>query len=391
LPRLYWVLWVGQFINRLGAFVLTFLPLFLTERLGYTDAEAGVVLAGFGLGNVMGAAIGGYASDRFGRRQTLLVGLFVSAAAVSAVGVAPNPPLLLLAVVLQGASNGYGPALTAAVSDVVPQAERRRAFGYLYWAINLGFAAAALAGGALSRRGYGWLFVGDALTSLVFLGIVYAVVPETRPDTPEGRDPVALGSLPRVFGDLRFAGFAVAHTLVLCVFVQSFMTLPLQERAAGLPVTSVGAIAALNGIVILVTQPVFLRFTRLHNDSTLLAVAAALVGLAALVAAHARTTPTFLACMTIVSLGEVAFSSAAPAFVARVAPIDRRGTYQAAYSLCWGVASLVAPLVGPASRVRFGSVTMWSVGAGICGVAAVAHLVATRSAERRLPHAVDAS
>ena len=83
LPRLYWILWVGQFINRLGAFVLTFLPLFLTERLRYTDAEAGTVLAAFGLGNVVGSALGGYASDRFGRRRTVLFGLLASAAAVS--------------------------------------------------------------------------------------------------------------------------------------------------------------------------------------------------------------------------------------------------------------------------------------------------------------------
>ena len=71
--------------------------------------------------------------------------------------------------------------------------------------------------------------------------------------------------------------------------------------------TSVGAIAALNGVVMIVTQPLFLRLTRAHADSSLLAVAAALVGVAALFAAHARTMPTFVACMTIVSLGEVAF------------------------------------------------------------------------------------
>ena len=34
LPRLFWVLWTGQLLNRLGSFVMTFLPLYLTERQG---------------------------------------------------------------------------------------------------------------------------------------------------------------------------------------------------------------------------------------------------------------------------------------------------------------------------------------------------------------------
>ena len=72
LPRVYWVLWVGQFINRLGGFVLTFLPLYLTERHHYSDADAGRTLALYGLGNLAGASLGGWAADHHGRRRTIL-------------------------------------------------------------------------------------------------------------------------------------------------------------------------------------------------------------------------------------------------------------------------------------------------------------------------------
>lgn len=85
--------------------------------------------------------------------------------------------------------------------------------------------------------------------------------------------------------------------------------------------------------------------------------------------------------MAVVSLGEVAFSSAAPAFVAHISPPARRGTYHGAYSSCRAGASLLAPLVGPGLRERYGSSVMWHAGAGLCAAAALLHLVGTRRAE----------
>ena len=51
----------------------------------------------------------------------------------------------------------------------------------LYWAINLGFAAAASFGGALAAHHFGLLFVIDALTTFGYGAFVLFGVPETRP------------------------------------------------------------------------------------------------------------------------------------------------------------------------------------------------------------------
>lgn len=381
LPRVYWVLWIGQFINRLGGFVLTFLPLFLTEHHRYTDARAGAVLALFGLGSLFGASIGGWASDRFGRRRTILVATAASATVLALFGVAPAGALVAAAAFAHGVCTAYGPALTAAVSDVVAPTDRARAFGYFYWAVNLGFTAAALLGGSLSRLGYRWLFLGDAVTTLTLTAVVYLLVPETRP----AGEPAATDAPPtrtrHPLLDPRMVPFAVAQSLVLIVFLQSFVTLPLQERARGLTVADVGLVAALNGVVIVVVQPLFLRVTKGQPSWRLLALAALLVGAAAALAATARDLVGFAVCMAVVSLGEVAFSGASPTFVAHVAPTERRGTYQGAYSLCWAGASLLAPLVGPAARERFGGAPMWYAAAGLCVAAAAIHAVFTRRAE----------
>ncbi len=62
-------------------------------------------------------------------------------------------PLALLALLTftQGLlTDLYRPAVSAAIADLVPPEERPRAYGYLYWAINLGFAIAAVVAGLIA-------------------------------------------------------------------------------------------------------------------------------------------------------------------------------------------------------------------------------------------------
>ncbi len=58
--------------------------------------------------------------------------------------------------------------------------ERTRAYGLLYWAINLGFAGASVFGGVLAERHFLLLFVIDALTTFAYGAVVFVGVPETR-------------------------------------------------------------------------------------------------------------------------------------------------------------------------------------------------------------------
>ena len=49
---------LGIFVNRLGAFLQTFLVLFLTNQ-GFTSVQAGFALGVYGAGSVAGVLVGG--------------------------------------------------------------------------------------------------------------------------------------------------------------------------------------------------------------------------------------------------------------------------------------------------------------------------------------------
>ena len=66
LSRDIWLLSAVMLINRAGTMVIPFMTVYLTQSLGFTLPQAGLVMTCFGAGSVLGAYLGGNLSDRFG-------------------------------------------------------------------------------------------------------------------------------------------------------------------------------------------------------------------------------------------------------------------------------------------------------------------------------------
>ncbi len=172
-------------MNRTGAFVLTFLSLFLTQELGFSGWYAGVVIALHGLGGIAGSPLGGMLSDRWGRRPSHAGGHLAGAACAAALAVVSSPWAVATVVLLMGvAMQAVRPAISATIADQVPEHDRRRAYALNCWALNLGFAIAATGGGAAIVFGYRALFVVDAVATVLCALIVFLRLPETRPQAP---------------------------------------------------------------------------------------------------------------------------------------------------------------------------------------------------------------
>ena len=76
LPSMYWFLWLGILINRLGIFVIPFLTLYLTSQRGVSVHQAVLTVSLFGAGSFASQLVGGEFADRLGRRPVLLMSLF---------------------------------------------------------------------------------------------------------------------------------------------------------------------------------------------------------------------------------------------------------------------------------------------------------------------------
>jgi MFS family permease len=389
LPASFWALWAGLLVNRAATFVVSFLGLFLVRDRGLSPTSAGAITALYGLGTVFSGPLGGVLADRHGRKVTMLLGLVTSAVAVVALAFA-RAPALLAALTFGAALVGetYRPAAQAAVADLVPPEERRRAFGLVYWAVNLGMAIGLLAAGVLAERSLVALFLADACTSLACAVIVLARVPETRPHGA-AHEP-ALAGLARVARDGIFMTFLGLTLAALTVFCQWQLALPLDLAAHGIGPSAFAWLMALNCGSVVVLQPLLGAWLRRFDRGWLLAAGALLTGVGFGVNLFGGRVLVYVAGTLLWTVAEVVAFPAAASLVADLAPVELRGRYQGAYSMTWGAALMLSPLLAGATLDRFGAPAVWAGCLAIGVAAAAGHVAAAGPRRRRLEGAARA-
>jgi MFS family permease len=390
LPAAFWYLWTGTLVNRLGSFVIPFLAIYLTTARGFSAASAGLVLGAYGAGAAAGVLLGGVLADRWGRRRTLLTAHLTAAAAMLAMGFARDRyPIMAVALLLGLATEMARPAFSAMMIDIVPERDRLRAFTLNYWAINLGFACAAVLAGLAAQANYLLLFVVDAATTLVTAGIVFSRVRETRPVRPARaadfrRTPETAGpGLGKVFTDRVFMAFVGLNLLLALLFMQHLSTLPIAMGQDGLSPAMYGSVIALNGVLIVGGQLFVPRLIGGHNRSRVLALAAVVTGVGFGLTSIADHALLYALTVLIWTAGEMLNSPSSSTLIAELSPAELRGRYQGVFSLAWSVAAFGAPIFGGFVQERAGNTVLWLGCAGIGVVIAVGHLLSDRSRERR--------
>jgi len=369
LPPTFWWLWTSTLVNRLGGFVVTFLALYLTVDRGFSPAFAGLVASLYGLGGSLASVAGGVLADRIGRRPTLLAAQSATAAATLVLGlVHPAWAIAVTAGVLGFTGNASRPAVSAIMADLVPAADRVRAFSLNYWAINMGFAFSGAAAGLIAAHGYLLLFIGDAATTLLCAVVVFARVPETRPQTvPATATPTAApagaGSprtgLVTVLRDRAFMALVGLTFLLAFVANQGNVALPITMGRAGYSPAEYGLVVSLNGLLIVLLQIPVTRFAEGRNRTLMLSVAALLTGCGFGLTAFAGAAWFYALTVTVWTAGEMLSVPANMALVAELSPVHARGRYQGVYSLAWSGASFLAPMTAGYLLTVSGGDAVW--------------------------------
>ncbi len=383
LPPVFWTLWTGMLVNRLASFVITFLALYLVRERGFNADAAGRVVALYGVGLLLAGPVGGYLADHLGRRRTMMIGLATGGLCVATIGFLRDPAWLAgLAFLSALCGDLYRPAANAAIADVVVPADRARAFGLVYWAVNLGWAISLSVAGFVAERSMLALFLADAATSFAFASIVWRRVPETRP-VHHPPAPVLQG-LVRVARDRAFVTFLAIHLVVLVVFTQFQLAAPLDFAAHGVGPVAFSGLMALNGIGVVVLQPLLAPRLHDYDGARVLALSSVLVGLGYGMNVFAGSLPAYAAGTVLYTVGEVLGFPVASAIVADLAPPDLRGRYQGAFSMSWGLAFTLSPLIGGEVLHRLGGQVLWLGCLALGLLMAAAHLAAGPARRRRL-------
>lgn len=375
LPATVWALVLARAVNRLGAFTLPFLAVVLVREYDASVTVAGYLLAAFGLATIASRLFGGRLSDRIGTRATILVGLLGTALAQLGVAGAGGLRAATVAVVLLGlAFEIYEPPSQALIADVTRPEQRAVAFSLLGASMAIAGMGAGLLAALLAGFDLRWLLVADAASCLACAVVVAVLLPSGRSapgrgaptDAAIGTDPGTAADV-RPWADRRLLALLGVGTVFAVVYLQVTITLPLTLTGRGLPSSALGLLLTLGAATLVLGQPLLrLSWLRLLDDFRAMTLGYLVLGAGLVLTGVATSLPAFAAAVLLTSLGDLVLLGRAYAVVIEVAPERARGRYLAVYGTSWGVAAVVAPLLGTQLLVRGGPVLAWSTIVLLC-------------------------
>jgi MFS family permease len=346
LPTPVWILFGGTFINRFGTFVVPFLILYLT-RSGYSATQAGLAVGAYGVGHLIATSAGGHLADRIGRRNTIVLSMFGSAAAMLALSQAHEFASIIVLTCLTGSlSELYRPASYALVGDLVPEEHRVTAFGLYRFAVNLGVAAGPATAGFLADHSFTLLFLGDALTSIVYGVIAWIALPHgLRTYVKSDR----LGEAVRVAArDQRYVIFLVATLCITLVDYQMLSTFALHVKSLGFPSSTYGVLVSTNGLLIVLFELAITQWTRRYPPRPMIAIGYLLCGVGFALTGIARTLPALAGTVVVWTIGEMISSPVSSAYAVQLAPEVYRGRYLGLLMMMWSLGMIIGPTAGTA-------------------------------------------
>ena len=224
-------------LRMLGMFVI--LPVFAIYAEGLPGGDnltlVGIAIGVYGLTQGILQVPFGWWSDRYGRKPVIYAGLAIFAAGsfVAALGI--NIYVVILGRMLQGAG-AISAAVMAMTADLTRDEHRAKAMALIGSTIGATFAASLVLSPWLNHViGVPGIFVMTGVLVLAAMAVVYALVPDI-PDAPRRDGARGLEQFVAVLRDPQLArlyyGVFALHAILMALFI----AVPLDLRAAGLPV-----------------------------------------------------------------------------------------------------------------------------------------------------------
>ncbi len=365
LPKPIYTLFLSTVINSVGIFVYPFLTLYLTQRLGYPPAKAGLFLTLAAILYVPGSLLGSKLADSIGRKwvavpcEILMNSCYLAAGFLE--GTEWVPLLVLAALFFDGMVD---PAREAMKTDVTAIENRQASFSLIYLGHNLGFAIGPVIAGLFFYRAPAWLFFGNAIAGFLSVLLIIFRIEESKPSKKtieesrrwkSGERAEEGGALKALFSRPRLLIFSLCVTCFSYAYSQTLFALPLLTTslfgAGGAPLY--GRMMALNGMVVVLLTPLIVMAGRHFTPLSNITVSGLLYTIGFSLFAFATSEPLFLLLVAVYTIGEIVSATNQGYWIANNTPISHRGRFSAILPIIMGTGHAIAPIIG-------GTIIQWA-------------------------------
>ncbi|HXH89074.1 MAG TPA: MFS transporter [Gaiellaceae bacterium] len=391
LPRSVQILQLGGLLNGIGnGLVLPFTFIYLHNERGFSLGLAGLILGVNGAVSLLVGPLSGTLVDRLGGKRVLGLALFFLMLGYGGYALVERPWHAFLASALTGIGNGlFWAAQSTLIAGLTPAERRPAAFAMQRVVMNLGIGIGGLLGGFLAAASFRLLFVGDALTFVLYAAVLVAFVPQ--PERVHRREGERAGTYRDVFRYRVFVALLVVNSVyVFAGYAMLELIAPYAKNEASVGEQWIGPIFAINTLVIVLAQLPIARLAegrrRMPIFASIGVVWAAswlLVPVAGLWFAGVAAAMMISLAAAVFAIGECLHGAVQAPLVADLADPRLLGRYMAMSAFSWQVGFTIGPPIGGV-LLSASPTGLWIFAASVCLAAAVGAL----ALERALPEGV---
>ncbi len=380
LPKSIYILFCAQVINRFGDFVLPFLTLYLTKKLGYSFETAGIVAMISSLVSIPGSLLGGKFADQIGRKKTYLIAQTLAGVFLIPCAFVDQPQIIVILLMLSTFCNGaVRPAISAIVADLLPPEERQLGFSLLYLGINLGVSLGPIVAGFLFNNHLSLLFIGDAITSFIAVTLVFIYIKETNPVHQEevhniSEEREEAGSIMTVLWKrpqiLAFLVIDIAYTFV---YTQHRFSLPLmlEDVFSNKGAEAFGYLMSINALTVLVMTVFIISITKRFKPLVNIIIAGVLYAIGFGMVGMISSFALFSVSTILWTVGEILVVTNHGVYMANSSPKNFRGRFNSIGVLSWASGSALGTSLMGKYIGTMGIRAVWPLTAAIAGTATV--------------------
>jgi predicted MFS family arabinose efflux permease len=200
------------------------------------------------------------------------------------------------------------------------------------------------------------------------LFFAHETLPKGEEKVIEEIKPQRLGGYGQILADRRFMVFALAFTLTQIGATIIWVLLGVYAKINyGVLESQYGFIPMTNALMVVGLQVWVTKRSKTRPPLAMLAWGAGLYALGVGSVAFGSGFWGFWGSMVVLTLGELILVPTASTYVAALAPAQMRGRYMSIFSLTWGIASGVGPVVGGYLNDTVSPQAIW-IGGGLIGM-----------------------
>lgn len=350
MPKEIWWLVIGMAINITGAsFLWPLNTIYMNEELDKSLSTAGLVLMVNSFGMIVGNLLGGTLFDKLGGYRTIMLGTIVSLCATILLNFFHGWPWYAIWLIMLGFGGGMIiPAIYVMAGAVWPQGGRQT-FNAIYLAQNIGVALGAALGGFVAELSFNYIFMANLAMYVIFFFIALFQFNMDYQATVKHQE--TLENVAHIQNKKHFTALillCVMFALCWIAYVQWQTTIASFTQSIGISMSQYSLLWTVNGVLILVGQPLILPIIHLIKGQLKKQLYFGLVVfiLSFFVTSFATSFSIFVVGMVIMTFAEMFVWPAVPTIANNLAPKGREGVYQGIVNSASTVGKAFGPLVG---------------------------------------------